>query len=266
MLIGPMPFQIPRKTRVLSSHGRGLSNGSKNLTTSGSPVLAPMAALISCWSGEFGGRMLSGSAPVRVLAKQKTSPRILTLSSARKKPTKPSSWKALPRKSKIVPSGSNSSKSTIARPAAAVALFSRVPAVASSASLRKLPSVRMNTRKISRTRSRAGSSNSHCFRELFSRFRRRVPHLLLNLPLPVRLAMQHQGHLAVALDNRFSVGRLYHLMLRRPLRSPIPTYVNILELHRLLPHFIARHLPHNFFHPRRNLLPPNHSCVARHYI
>src|ERR1700676_2223876 len=55
-------------------------------------------------------------------------------------------------------------------------------------------------------------------------------------------------------------------MLRRPLRSPIPAHMNIVELHLLLRHFVPRHLRQNVFHPRLNLLLPNHRIVARHQI
>jgi hypothetical protein len=187
----PDAVQDPSKDLSGLKPWPGPSNASKSHTIIGSPRLAPMAALISCLFGESGGRTPSGSAPARAPAKPRTSPRTLTLSSARKKPMRPSSSKELSRRSKIAPFGSNWSKSTTANMAAMLAHFSNLPVAASSASNRELRSVKTSTRRISWTQSLAGTSSPSPFLARTSGFRRGVPHLLLNLPLAVRLTMQH---------------------------------------------------------------------------
>src|SRR2546430_15881287 len=70
-----------------------------------------MAVLISWSFGASGGGALFGLALARAREKQETSPTTRTLSSAPKRRTKPSSSKALPKKSKTAPFGSNSHKS-----------------------------------------------------------------------------------------------------------------------------------------------------------
>jgi hypothetical protein len=55
-------------------------------------------------------------------------------------------------------------------------------------------------------------------------------------------------------------------MLRHPLRSPFPAHMNVVKFHLLLHHFESRHLRHDVFHPRRNLLSPDHGRIARHQI
>src|SRR5580692_9193758 len=54
-----------------------------------------------------------------------------------------------------------------------------------------------------------------------SLLRRLVPHLLLHLPLPARLPVQHQRNFPTRIDHWLSVRRLHHLMLISPLRGPI---------------------------------------------
>src|SRR5260370_23259375 len=142
--------------------------------------------------------------------------------------------------------------------AATLAHFSHLPAAVSSASNRKLHSVRMSTRKISPNPSRAGTSNPSSFLALLSRFRRTVPHLLLNLPLAVCFTMQNHRYLSVAFNRRLPFRGLHHLVLGRPLRSPIPAHVNIVKLRLLLHHFESRHLGHDVSHPCRTLLPSDH--------
>ena len=115
-------------------------------------------------------------------------------------------------------------------------------------------------------RSRHSGRDRSRFLACLSGFWRCVPHLLLNLPLAVRLSMQHQRHLPVALNHRLSLRRLHHLMLRRPLRSPFPAHVNIVELHLLLHYFVPRDLRHDVFHPCRDFLSPDHRRVSRHQI
>src|SRR5207249_6659587 len=149
----------------------------------------PDGRLISCLFGESGGGTPFGSARARALAKPEISSAIRTLLSAPKKRTKPSSSKVPPKKSRIVPSGSNSLKSTTANTEATSSLFSWPPMAASSASLRNSPSVRMNTPRTSPTLSPAGTSNPSGFLARPSGFWRRAPHLL---PLAVGLTMQHQ--------------------------------------------------------------------------
>src|SRR5260370_4503639 len=71
-----------------------------------------------------------------------------------------------------------------------------------------------------------GTAN-HFFSNLL-RFRRRVPHLLLNLPLTVRSAMQYQRHFSVGFYSRLSLRRLYDLGLGPPLPRPLPPHHTIL--------------------------------------
>src|SRR5262249_17906319 len=70
-----------------------------------------------------------------------------------------------------------------------------------------------------------------------SRLHSLVPHLALNLPAPVRLAMQDEQHLATSIEDWLVVRRPHHLMLECPLRRPVSTDLDSLkiELH--------------FFHP-----------------
>src|SRR5216684_5693972 len=115
-------------------------------------------------------------------------------------------------------------------------------------------------------RSRHSGRDRSRFLACLSGFWRCVPHLLLNLPLAVRLSMRHQRHLSVALNHRLSLRRLHHLIRRRPLRSPFPAHANVVKFHLLLHHFVSRHLGENVFHPCRNLLSPDHRRVSRHQI
>src|SRR6267143_5526641 len=129
--------------------------------------------------------MSFGSAPDRAPGKQKTLRRTRTWSSAQRKRTKPSSWRAPPKRSRIAASGSNSPKSTTANTVAMSTQSSNPAEAMCTALCLDKPSVRTSTQRISWTRSPAGASNPSRLLERFSRFRCRVPHLLLNLPLAV---------------------------------------------------------------------------------
>src|SRR5260370_1445119 len=82
---GQMRWTRPAVPPPTSNPGLGQSNAWKILTTTGSPPLGSMGVLISCLSGAFGGKTLSGSSPVLERAKLKISPTTFAAPSVRTK-------------------------------------------------------------------------------------------------------------------------------------------------------------------------------------
>src|SRR5256884_504882 len=101
---------------------------------------------------------------------------------------------------------------------------------------------------------------------LISRFRRSIPHFLLDFPPAASLAMEHQRHLPVSVEIRIPFRSLRHLMLCRPLGRPVSAHLNVVKHHLLFRHFVSRHLRQNVFNPRRDGLSAHQRCLPRHQI
>src|SRR5207244_3240840 len=101
---------------------------------------------------------------------------------------------------------------------------------------------------------------------LTSRFRRSIPHFLLDFPPAASLAMEHQRHLPVSVEIRIPFRSLRHLMLCRPLGRPVSAHLNVVKHHLLFRHFVSRHLRQNVFNPRRDGLSAHQRCLPRHQL
>src|SRR2546430_16052299 len=81
---------------------------------------------------------------------------------------------------------------------------------------------------------------------LISRFRRSIPHFLLDFPPAASLAMEHQRHLPVSVEIRIPFRSLRHLMLCRPLGRPVSAHLNVVKHHLLFRHFVPASSPERF--------------------
>jgi len=154
--------------------------------------------------------------------KVKISPRTLTCHRGLKRPTKPSSWKALPG-IKIVPSGSNSSELNASICGDVGAHFARFPGMRLSFTTANCLRPDEHSENFTDAVNPLAFLNSrlkflhvsHCFGPLSTS--------LANVPRAVRSTRSTMLYLAVlSIHCAYSVMGLPNLVLGRPLRRPIP--------------------------------------------